>query len=90
MSLVSFQFILFISVGCIIYYLVPKKTQWVVLLFLSYCFYLSGGGGAVVYILVTTVTVWWAGILLEYIDQNLQARMKQEAASLEKEEKKAI
>lgn len=90
MSLVSFQFILFISVGCIIYYLVPKKIQWIVLLFLSYCFYLSGGRGTVVYILVTTITVWGCGILLEYIDQNLQARMIQEAASLGKEGKKAI
>lgn len=90
MSLVSFQFILFISVGCVIYYLVPKKAQWLVLLILSYLFYLCGGIGMVGYILVTTITVWMAGILLEYSEKSMKARIKQGAGSLTKEEKKYI
>lgn len=90
MSLVSFQFILFISVGCIIFYLVPKKTQWLVLLILSYLFYLCGGMGMVGYILVTTVTVWMAAILLENSDKSMKARIKQGADILTKEEKRHI
>ena len=85
MSLVSFQFILFISVGCIIFYLVPKKTQWLVLLILSYLFYLCGGMGMVGYILVTTVTVWMTAILLENSDKSMKARIKQGADILTKE-----
>jgi D-alanyl-lipoteichoic acid acyltransferase DltB (MBOAT superfamily) len=64
MSFVSLSFITFVALGLIIYYILPKKTQWVVLLLLSYAFYLFGGIKTVGYLVFTTITTYLAGILL--------------------------
>ena len=56
MSIISFEFIAFVIVGLIVYYVMPKKLQWIILLILSYAFYLSGGIKTVAYLLFTTIT----------------------------------
>jgi len=43
MSLVSNLFLLFVAAGVIVYYLVPAKWQWLVLLAFSYIYYIAGG-----------------------------------------------
>lgn len=90
MSIVSFQFLLFLFIGCIVYYVVPKKVQWVVLLVLSFFFYLRGGAGTVIYIVFTTVTVWGAGALLENVNEKSKKQLKEAIPELTKEEKKKI
>ena len=40
MSLTSNMFFLFTVLGLCIYYVVPKRLQWIVLLVLSYAYYL--------------------------------------------------
>lgn len=64
MSIISFEFIAFVIVGLIVYYVMPKKLQWIILLILSYAFYLSGGIKTVAYLLFTTVTTYLSGVLL--------------------------
>ena len=44
-----------------VYYLAPRRLQWVVLLAASYGFYLTGGLWAIDYLLFTTLTTWLAG-----------------------------
>ncbi len=43
MSLVSNLFILFVAASVLIYYLVPRRFQWIVLLAFSYIYYIAGG-----------------------------------------------
>ena len=43
MSFASLPFVGLVAAGVILYYLVPKKLQWVVLLLASMVFYLAGG-----------------------------------------------
>ena len=65
MSLVSTGFLVFLLVGVIVYYLIPKKAQWAWLLILSYAYYLCSGYKTVVFILLTTIVTFTSGILLE-------------------------
>lgn len=44
----SFYFLCFYAFILIIYYLIPKKTQWIFLLFASVAFYLLTGNGALI------------------------------------------
>ena len=41
MSFTTFEFFLFIAAAVIIYYVIPKKLQWIWLLIISYVYYAS-------------------------------------------------
>ena len=43
MSFASLPFVGLVTAGVVLYYLVPKRAQWVVLLLASMVFYLVGG-----------------------------------------------
>ena len=51
MSMVSNTFLLFVLAVLILYYLVPAKAQWIVLLIFSYLYYVSGNARYLFYIL---------------------------------------
>ena len=60
MLFTSYEFIAFLLVMFLLYYLVPKKFQWMLLLVGSYVFYAWAGIHFLAYILATTVTTWLA------------------------------
>lgn len=62
-------FLLFITVFLLLYYLLPRRHQWVVLLVSSYVFYLSAGISMVGYLLFTTLTTYSAGRLLSSLNK---------------------
>ncbi len=64
MSFVSFEFLLFCLVSLILYYLIPKKYRWIILLIASYAFYTIGGKTTVLYLLFTTFTTYLGARLL--------------------------
>ena len=64
MSFTSVTFLIFILVTVILYYIIPKKFQWVLLLVASYVFYMSAGVKLLVFLLSTTLTTYLAGILM--------------------------
>lgn len=66
MSIVSGNFFLFCAVLLLLYYRVPGKMQWVVLLVASYLFYGCQGAQNLVYILFTTLTTYTVSLLLHY------------------------
>ena len=65
MSFINLEYFLFVAVGLVVYYIMPKKIQWVVLLLMSYVYYLSFKVEAVVYIIFTTLVTFAAGLLIE-------------------------
>lgn len=65
MSFVSVPFILFLLLLFTVYFSVPKKFQWIVLLVFSYWFYGLNDLGLMGYILFTTVTTFLAALWIE-------------------------
>lgn len=65
MSFISLNFIVFLLIVFVLYYLVPKKYQWVFLLIASYTFYLFSGVKALLFILLTTLTTYGAARWME-------------------------
>ena len=64
MQFTSFGFLACFGVLLTVYYLIPKKAQWVLLLAASYGFYLLGGLQSLGFILLTTLTTYLAGCFI--------------------------
>lgn len=90
MSLTSASFFIFILIGMIIYYLIPRRFQWIVLLGLSAVFYLSSGVTSIIFITFSIVTVWVAGRILKKISSVASAKIKEGKETLSLNDKKLI
>ena len=76
MLFTSYGFIAFLCVLFLVYYIAPKKSQWVILLLASYFFYAFAGLDCLVFILFTTLSA--------YVIARLMGRLtKREALYLE-------
>ena len=89
MSFVSLNFALFVIITIAVFYSVPKKYQWIILLIASYVFYCINGFKYIAYILVNTISTY---LCAYYISKSL---LKQKAflkanKDISKEEKKQI
>ena len=62
MSIISFEFLVFIFTVFLLYYLIPKRFQWVLLLIASIVFYTAGGIQSVGYLIVTATTIYFATV----------------------------
>ncbi|MEF9945609.1 MAG: MBOAT family O-acyltransferase [Lachnospiraceae bacterium] len=69
MSLISMEFLLFVCIAAIGYYLIPKKYQWCWLLLFSYIYYISSGVKIVCFLLFSTLTTYGAGMWLNRIQE---------------------
>ena len=67
MALTSLTFAAFALAIIVLYYLVPKRFRWCLLLIGSYVFYLWGGLGAGLYLLFVTAVTYVAGLLLDIL-----------------------
>ena len=65
MSFASLPFVGLVAAGVILYYLVPKRAQWLLLLLTSMAFYLAGGAKRAVWLVLVAGLTWLAGLLLE-------------------------
>jgi alginate O-acetyltransferase complex protein AlgI len=90
MLFTSYTFIAFLAAMFVLYYLVPKKFQWMLLLAGSYLFYAWAGIHFLAYILVTTVTTWYAAKRMTVLQTEQSAYLKAHKAELSREEKKAL
>ena len=64
MTVTSFGFFLFLLIGGCVYYIVPRKIQWIILLVMSVIFYLSAATPyTIVYLILST--------LIAYVSTNL-------------------
>ena len=89
MSFTSLKFIAFLIFTVLLYYILPKKHQWKLLLIASYIFYFFAGKWYLPYIIATTVSSYFVARL---ISRNLQAEkshLAEHKDSLDKEGKKA-
>lgn len=70
MSLVSNTFLIFVAASVLVYYVLPKRLQWFVLLCFSYGYYLAGGIRYVVFLLFSTLVTYVAGLGIQSAKKN--------------------
>ena len=89
MQLTSVSFLLFAAVTLVLYYLIPKKVQWVLLLIASYCFYLWAGLSYAAFILLTTLSTYGATMLMAGNLEKQAKYLAENKQTLSREERKA-
>lgn len=89
MQLTSVSFLLFAAATLVLYYLIPKKVQWVLLLIASYCFYLWAGVTYAAFILLTTLSTYGATMLMSKNISKRASYLAEHKATLSREERKA-
>lgn len=87
MTFTSFSFLVFITVVFALYFIMPKKARWCVLLASSLWFYWTCSQKYIVFILFTTATVYVAARLLQRLNEDGAAKAK---AAANREEQAAI
>lgn len=88
MQFTSMTFALFVTALLIVYYLIPCKWQWALLLIASYVFYLSAGFQYLVFILLTTLTTYVTTILMSQTLRKRDTYLATHKDRLSREEKK--
>ena len=62
MSIVSMQFFFFLIVLVMLYFIVPKKWQWVVILIDNVMFYIAYGIKTLIYIVFVSLIAYWLAL----------------------------
>jgi alginate O-acetyltransferase complex protein AlgI len=89
MLFTSYNFILFLFIVFILYYLIPKKFQWVLLLAASFTFYSFSGWDNVAYMGITILSTYIATTKIGDLYKEQESFLKNNSLSLSREEKKA-
>lgn len=89
MLFTSFSFFVFVLIVFVVYYLVPGKCQWVILLIASYSFYAAQGVLCVFFLLITTLTVYLTALKICQMQEktNREERKLMEAGASREERK---
>lgn len=90
MAFTSLYFLLFLTAVVFVFYLVPRKFQWIILLVASYSFYIAGGFKGVFYLLGTTLITYGAALWIQKIRNQAQEQIQKADNALSKEEKRAV
>ncbi|MBR7010454.1 MAG: MBOAT family protein [Oscillospiraceae bacterium] len=89
MSILSVSFLLFILGLCLVYFLVPKRFQWWVLLAFSLGFYALGGLLSLPWLLLTALSAWATARYIQDRADAEKAFLAAHKAELSKEERSA-
>ena len=87
MLFVSYEFVGFMILSFVLYYLVPKRFQWILLLAASYIFYFIAGIYYPIFIFTTTLTTYLIGRRLDLLN-DVQASYLMEHKEMNRDEKK--
>lgn len=96
MLFTSLSFFIFLAVVLLLYYVLPKKCQWVVLLVASFAFYISFSWKFLFFIISTILTIYGATYGIdkvnkyqnEYLEQNPEISSEDKKAFKAKNKKK--
>jgi len=88
MLFTSYEFLGFVFIIFLLYYLLPGKFQWPMLLISSYVFYWIANPVYLIYILFTTISIFLLGCRIEKLRDGQLAFLIENKEKLTKEEKK--
>lgn len=89
MLFTSYAFFGFAGLLLLLYYLIPARGQWKLLLAASCLFYLVSGPQNLIYIFVTAVTTYFTALRIQRSSQEQKAYLKARRETLSKEDKRA-
>lgn len=89
MTLTSLSFYLLVLALLVLYYLVPKRFQWVVLLIGSYAFYAFVCLRYMGFIVVTTLTTYFGARGMDAMTAHMEQTVAAHKQDWEREERKA-
>lgn len=89
MTITSLSFLLLGFFVYILYFTLPRKLQWWVLLGGSMVFYLAGGVQSFLYVLITALTVYGAAVWMADLAAKQKKYLKENKETLTKEQKTA-
>ena len=89
MLFTSYEFLAFLAFLFLLYYIVPKRTQWALLLVASYLFYALADLKYLAFIAVTTVTSYAASRLMGRVSDKENEYLSARGDTLTKDERKA-
>lgn len=89
MFFTSYEFLGFISLVFVLYYLIPKRAQWMFLLAASYVFYFAADPRYLVYLIATTAAVYAAARVIGASQERQALYLKEHKAEMSREERKA-
>ncbi len=90
MALYSLKFLAFVALVAFVYYIVPKKWQWSVLLIASYGFYIASGIENLAYILFTTVFTFLSALYMQRLRDKQQLKIEALGEEVTKEQKREL
>ena len=89
MDILSIRFLLLAAGLVVMYFLVPKRFQWPLLLAVSLLFYCMAGVRHVIYILITASSTYGATRIIQGMENRQKLFLRENKAALSKEEKTA-
>lgn len=89
MLFTSYEFIAFLILLFVLYYAIPAKYQWKLLLAASYLFYFVSGWKNCFFILLTTVSTWFLAGRIDRLHREQAAYIKEHKKELSREERKS-
>ncbi len=89
MLFTSYEFLAFLAIAFLAYYIVPKKWQWVVLLCASYTYYYLAGAEYLAFILITTASSWLISMAIRGVSIGTNDYIESHRDEMDKEERKA-
>ena len=88
MSFTTVMFFLFLLVGIIVYYALPKKIQWAWLLIMSYAYYFTFSIKTSLFMVFTTIVVYAGGRWLDKVNTESEAYLSEHKKDMSRDEKK--
>lgn len=88
MSITSYGFLFFAGALLVLYYLIPKRAQWALLLAASYTFYAFSGVRYLGYILATTLCTYGASLQMDGLKKRQELFFRENKEILDREDKK--
>ncbi len=87
MSITSLPFIFCFLLLVIIYYIVPKRIQWTILLVASLLFYFFNCPIGIIYIFITASSIYLSGLIISKNQINEKKWLKEHVKDISREEK---
>ena len=89
MLFTSYEFLAFLCITFLLYYLLPKRCQWALLLLASYGFYLFSGVENLLFIISTTLASFGVALWVDKIKTRAEDERSAHRDEMDKEARKA-